>query len=208
MIDETKLREIIAPSTSTRAKIRKAIHDYSIHMIIVIVTSIVVFVPPLFAGCLQGDVSLFFPKNEAGWVLWILTNSASALGNLSLLVLFKMQAKRNVREDDNFKKANEILRNLWKEKEIFIPRSPKKMNAQEYIVKGVWITVMTLSSFLVISSVIISFDVVTLISTVLSATAALCLSWVTMLRNEEYWTDEFLLWAIMIDKKYREGENK
>jgi len=194
-------REAVAPSTSTRRMISKALHDYSIHIVIVVVTSIVVFIPPLCAGCLQGDVSLFFPTNAAGWTLWVLTNSASAIGNVSLLVLFKMQAKRNVRDNENFKQANEIVRKIAREKEVFIPRSPAKMNATEYLVKSICIIAATLASFLVISSIIINFDPVTLISTVLSATIALCVSWITMLRNEEYWIDEYLLWAKMMEEK-------
>ena len=82
------------------------------------------------------------------------------------------------------------------------------MNFQEYMAKGISIVMATLASFLVISSIVINFDVVTLISTVLSAAIALCVSWVTMLNNEEYWTEEYLLWATMVKEKYEKGEMK
>ena len=81
------------------------------------------------------------------------------------------------------------------------------MNAADYTTKIVFIVLSTLSSFMVISSIIISFDVVTLISTVLSAVVALCFSWVTMLNNEEYWTGEYLLYAEMLKKKMEEKPN-
>jgi hypothetical protein len=117
-----------------------------------------------------------------------------------------MQAKRNVRDNENFKKANDIVRSLIKDKYVYTPRSPSKMNRQEYIKKGVFVVLATLSSFLVISSIIINFDVVTLISTLLSASIALALSWITMLNNEEYWTEEYLLWAQSVKDKFQKED--
>ena len=207
MTGTDKIKEVIAPSLSTRQKLQKAISDYSIYMIIVLVTSVVVFIPPLVGGAIQGDVSIFFPVNAAGWVLWGMTNGGAAIGNVSLLVLFKMQAKKNVRDNESFKKANDILNALARERAVFVPRSPAKMNAADYTTKIIFIVLSTLSSFMVISSIIISFDVVTLISTVLSAVVALCFSWVTMLNNEEYWTGEYLLYAEMLKKKMEEKPN-
>ena len=199
-IDE-KIREALAPSIGTREKFKAAIAQYSIYMIIVLVTSLVVFVPPLVNGCLYGDVGLFFPKNAEGWVLWGITNGGASLGNVSLLILFKIQAKRNVAQNENYKKANELMEKLAKEKSVFVPRSPKKMDAEDYSSKIICIVISTMSSFMVLSSLIINFDVVTLISTVLSAVITLCFSWVTMIRNEEYWTGEYLLYAEMMQKK-------
>lgn len=202
-----KLRAAIAPSVDVRSKIKAAIHDYAIYMIIIIVSAVVMFIPPLVGGALQGEISLFFPKSPSGWVLWAMTNGGASIGNASLLVLFKMQAKRNVRDNENFKKANEILDELIREKAVFIPRSPRKMNFSDYCSKTVFIVMSTLSSFMVISSIVIKFDVITLISTVVSTMIALCFSWVTMLNNEEYWTGEYLLYAEMIRKRIQEGEN-
>ena len=42
-------RDVLAPDMSTRAKIKKALNDYSIYIIMVLVTAIVVFIPPLVA---------------------------------------------------------------------------------------------------------------------------------------------------------------
>ena len=137
-------------------------------------------------------------------MLWGLTNGGASFGNVSLLILFKMQAKRNVANNENYIKANDILNTLAREKAVFIPRSPSQMNAKDYVGKSIGIVFSTVGSFLVISSVIINFDVVTLISTIVSATIALCMSWVTMLNNEEYWTGEYLLYAENLKEKMEE----
>lgn len=200
MMDEN-IRKAIAPDMKTREKIKAAIENYAIYMIIVLVTALVVVIPPLVSGCLYGDVGMFFPKDVEGWVLWGITNGGTSIGNVSLLVLFKIQAKRNVRDNENFKKANEILNRLVREKSVLIPRSPGKMNFQDYSSKVIPIVISTVSSFLVLTSVVVNFSAITLISTLVSATITLSTSWATMLKNEEYWTDEYLLYAEMIEKK-------
>lgn len=198
---QEKIKSALAPSTETRTKIKQALNDYSIYIIIVLVTSIVVFIPPLVGGCLQGDVAVFFPSTPSGWILWAMTNAGASLGNVAILILFKMQAKKNVRNDPNYVKANDIMNKMIEEKAVFVPRSPKAMDRKDYITKSIFIVMSTLSSFMVLSSIIVKFDVMTLISTLLSAVMALCFSWVTMLNNEEYWTNEYLLYAEMIQKQ-------
>ena len=200
MMDEN-VRKALAPDMKTREKIKAAVENYAIYMIIVLVTALVVVIPPLVSGCLYGDVGMFFPKDAEGWILWGITNGGTSIGNVSLLVLFKMQAKRNVRDNENFKKANEILNKLAREKSVLIPRSPGKMNLQDYSSKVIPIVISTVSSFLVLTSVVVNFSVITLISTIVSATITLSTSWATMLKNEEYWTEEYLLYAEMVEKK-------
>lgn len=201
MEEKNKIEEFFAPSVETRKRIKKAVNDYAYYFIIALISMIVMFVPPLCAGCLQGEVGLFFPKTLEGWILWGLVNGASAIGNVSLLILFKLQAKKNSSNNPNFIKANEILNRMAGCKEVFIPRSPEQMNRKEYITKSVFIIFGTLSSFMVLSSIVLNFDPVTLISTVLSVLMSLCISWVTMLKNEEYWQEEYLLYAEMLQKK-------
>lgn len=188
-------------TTEQRKKIRAAIGNNAFYIIIGIASLILMFVTPLVAGSLQGDVAIYYPRTASGWVLWSLTNGAAALGNVAILVLFKLQAKRNCRKDENFKRANEIIGQLAREHEEYIPRSPRKMNAKEYASKGTMITLSTVSSFVVVSSIIIKFDVVTLLSSLVSTTVSICVGWVTMLNNEEYWTNEYLLYAEWLKKK-------
>ncbi len=188
-------------STEQRRKARKAISNNAFYIIIGIASLLLMFVTPLVAGSLRGDVAIFYPTTASGWVLWSLTNGASAFGNVAILVLFKLQAKRNCRNDENFKRANEIIGELAREHEEFIPRSPARMNAREYASKGTMVVLGSLSSFVLVSSIIISFDVVTLLSALISTTISVCVGWVTMLNNEEYWTNEFLLYAEWLKKK-------
>ena len=212
MKENEKLREVLAPSVDQRAKMRSTINDYAYYAIIVIISMLVMFIPPLLIGSLHGDIGLFFPTTVAGWILWGLINGSTAVGNVSILVLFKLQAKKNCRNNENFQKANKILEECIREKMVFIPRSPRAMDAKEYVSKGIAIAFGSVASFVAISSIILAFDMVTLISTVLSVTMSLCVSWATMVKNEEYWCNEYLLYAEMIYKKLHpeslKGEEK
>lgn len=209
MKENETLRDIIAPSVDARVKVRTKINDYAYYAIIVIVTMLVMFIPPLLIGSVRGDIGMLFPKDVTGWVLWGIINGSTAIGNMSILVLFKLQAKKNCRNNANFIRANEILQECTREKQIFIPRSPRSMNRKEYFSKGLFIVIGSVTSFTTISAILLSFDIVTLISTVISATTSLCVSWATMVKNEEYWCEEYLLYAEYIKKKlYPETEEK
>ena len=128
---------------------------------------------------------------------------------MSILVFFKLQARKNSESHPNYKKACEILNRLAGKKEVFIPRSPKAMNAKEYVTKSVCICISTVTSFFTISALMINFQVMALISCLLSMVIAIIISWTTMLKNEEYWTEEYLLYAEMIEKKLsKKGEEE
>lgn len=195
-------------SVDQRKRIRKALNKNAFYIVIAISSLLLMFITPLVAGSIQGDVSIYYPKTVSGWILWSMTNGAAAFGNVSILVLFKLQAKRNCRDDENFKKANAILGELAKAHEEYIPRSPAKMNAREYASKGTMIALSTLSSFILVSSVVLNFDPVTLLSAVISTTVAVSVGWVTMINNEEYWTTEFVLYAEWLKKKKEQEKHE
>ena len=85
-------------------------------------------------------------------------NTSTAIANISLLVLFKLQAKKNARKDPNYIKANEILNKLAGRKEIWVPRSPAKMNAGDYTRKILAIIISTFTASITLTSLILSFD--------------------------------------------------
>lgn len=201
---KSKLEKIVSPDINTRKEIRKTLNDSAYFIIIGLISLLVIFLPPLFTGCLSGDIGMAFPKNAAGWFLWSMTNVSTAIANISLLVLFKLQAKKNCRKDENFIKANDILHRLAGEKEVFIPRSPHQMNMADYSKKIVAIIFSTLSASITLTSLILSFDWMTLLSCLVSVLISLVLGWTTMIRNEEYWCEEYILYAQLVEKKVLE----
>lgn len=195
-----KIKDILVPNYESRKKRIQTFKDISIYLIIALIAIIVSFVVPLLSGCLKGDIGMNFPTTAEGWILYLSINGGTTAGNVALFILFKQQAKINCKNDPNYLKANEILKKHREEKE-FIPRSPKSMNKQEYISKLTCIIIFSMMSFITISSLVISFDLITFISCVLSTVVSLIFGWVTMLKNEDYWTGEYLEYALWIDKR-------
>lgn len=201
-MEENKFKKLVTPNIEDRKEIRKTLNDSAYFIIIGLISMLTVFIPPLFMGCLSSDIGLAFPKTLEGWILYAILNGSTAIANISLLVLFKLQAKKNARSNDNFKKANEILNNLAGRKEVFIPRSPAKIDASDYTRKVLAIVVSTLTASITLTSLILSFDWMTLLSCLVSIIITLCISWITMINNEIYWTEEYLLYAKMIEEKH------
>ena len=152
------IKDLITPNVEARKEIRKTLNDSAYFIIIGLISMLAVFIPPLFMGCLSSDIGLAFPKTLEGWILYGVLNGSTAIANISLLVLFKLQAKKNARTNDNFKKANEILNKLAGKKEVFIPRSPARMDAGDYTKKVIAIIVSTLTASITLTSLILSFD--------------------------------------------------
>lgn len=206
---ENKLKSLIAPDVEMRKATRKMINDYAYYVMIVLISLLVVFIPPLVMGSVVGNLETVLPKTPVAWAVWIILNVSTAIGNMSILVFFKLQARKNSESHPNYKKACEILNRLAGKKEVFIPRSPRAMNAKEYASKSVCICISTVTSFFTISALMINFQVMALISCLLSMIIAIIISWTTMLKNEQYWTEEYLLYAEMIERKLsKKGEEE
>lgn len=129
--------------------------------------------------------------------------------NLAIFALFKMQAKVNVKDDADYKKAKEILHRVSRENKQK-PRSPKAMEAQEWTKKGVTIFISTILAGATISSLVLAFDIMTFLSALAGSLIGIGFGYVTMRKNEIYWTEEYLEYAEMIkqaeDEKSSEGE--
>lgn len=206
--EKSFIKDLVAPDVEARKEIRKTLNDSAYFIIIGLISMLAVFIPPLFMGCLSSDIGLAFPKTLEAWILYGILNGSTAIANISLLVLFKLQAKKNARNNPNFKKANEILNKLAGKKEVFIPRSPAKMDAGDYTKKIIAIIASTLTASITLTSLILSFDWMSLLSCLISIIVTLCISWITMINNEIYWTEEYILYAEMVDKKQKELDAK
>lgn len=193
--------------TDKQIELKQRINKYSYYIIIVIISLITTFIPPILLGTINGDVSFCFPKTVDGWILWTVINGSSSLANICILILFKMQAKKNSQDNVNFKEANRILAETFERKYKFKPRSPAEMNRNDYVSKAIVIVFVTVFSFITVSSLVLSFDIVSLISTLLSTIITVLFSWVTMLKNEEYWKNEFLMYAKYMEQKEKENKN-
>ena len=122
--------------------------------------------------------------------------------NLLILTLFVKQARVNVKDDENFKKANEILAS-FKPKQ-YKPISPAQYYSKLYARKGVTLAITTLASLIAIGDAIINYNYLLLIATAVTILLAIVFGVISMKDTELYLTTDYLTWAESIKKEKEE----
>ena len=170
-------------------------------LIAVISLIVLVFVPMIGT---EAELGFSLPNTTAGWLVYIVTKILIAILNMLIFYCFMEQAKLNVRDNEDYKKANEILKNS-KQKDI-IPRSPSKWNKQQYSTKGISLLVMTLISTIALTNAILSYDYMSLLTYVIVLTIGVIFGFLQMKFAEAYWTNEYYQYAIYHQEELRKAE--
>lgn len=203
-----KLKDVVAPSVEQRRKRVDSFKSVAYYIVIAMVLCIVTFVVPLLSGGItMGDFGYNLPKTQEAWVIFWAVNAGTVFGNLCLFALFKMQAKTNSKHHPDYIKACELLNKL-NGSEGFIPMSPKQKAIKDWSIKGTLVFITTGMESLVISVLVVRFDMVTFISCLVSSVTAVLFGIVQMIKDEIYWTEEYLLYAQYVTalKEKREKE--
>lgn len=149
------------------------------------------------------------PDTSVGWIVWIGTKIIVATINILIFHSFMCQAKLNVKENQNFKDAQEILIKAKQEK---LPKSPSKWKAEQYGRKGVFIFICTALATVALTQAILTFDWVSMLTYLFTIVIGIIFGILQMKKAEEYWTDEYYRYAKMIQeeskKEEKEGDQK
>ena len=159
---------------------------------------ILVFLPMLGS---KTDIGFVFPNTASGWCIYVLTKILVSVMNVLIFYCFMEQAKVNVKEDPKYKEANQILERVYDKK--YLPRSPKKWNAQQYGTKAVSIFLSTLMSAFILTNAILTYDWVTALTYIFTLVFGLIFGVLQMKSAEKYWTNEYWQYA-----KFQEQELK
>lgn len=203
-----QLKDVIAPTREMRKKRIDAFKSFAYYLVIGVILLIVTIIVPFLSGGINAnDFGYYLPKTVQGWVVFWAIRLGTVVGNLAVYGLFKLQAKTNVKDDPSYKRANELLYQMNGE-EGFIPLSPKQKTVKDWTTKGVFMFVTTAAESIVIGTLIVNFDVVTFISCMTSSITAVLFGVVQMIRDEVYWTEDYLLYAEYTIKKREEEKAK
>lgn len=162
---------------------------YQNYIIIGALSLISVFFLPM----LGSEVGLGFntPDTVAGWIVWVITKLSIVLINILLLDQFIKQAKVNVRDNKKYVEANDyyILKESKNdEEEEYLP-SPKEFISKLYRHKGVTSFITSSLSVFGLTSAILHFDWVSMLTYFFTIVFGLIFGWITMNSVEDYWTD-------------------
>lgn len=200
-MENDKLRSLIAPTVEERTRRLEIFKQYAIYGIIVLILLITVFIIPIIAGGVTAEGwDYWIPQSKFGWFCWWAMKIGTVVGNLAVFGLFKVQAKINSQHNPNYLKAKELL-NTKTGQEGFIPSSPTKYQAKTWGLKGSLTMILTAAETIVIGSLVIAWDLVTFISCITSGFTAVIFGIIQMIKDEVYWTDEYLQYAEYMTQK-------
>lgn len=186
------------------ASLREQLKLYTYYILIAALSLLSVIVFPMLNS--TADISDTFPNDPTGWVMYILIRVLVVVMNLLIFTNFLQQSKINVKDEENYKKANEIL-GRCKPKD-YHPRSPQHYLAREYAIKGTSLILTTIVSLFVIGNAIINYDYMLLIATVFTVIVSIVFGIMTMRKAELYYTSEYLDYALLIQKSLNEKISK
>lgn len=169
-----------------------------------ILIGVLSFISLVFLPMLGSELgmSFNFPTTTAGWFVYITSQLIAAVINVLIFHSFICQAKLNIKDNDNYKKAVELLRNN-KEK-TYVPRSLARFNMREYGVKGLTIFLGSILATVAIGEAILTYNYVKLISYLLVIIMGIIFGILEMKKYEEYYITEYLDYAEMIERQRHE----
>lgn len=173
---------------------------YLYYAIIFVVSMIVLIFMPMLGS--EADLGFKFPKTSAGWIIYILTKVTISALNLVIFYCFMEQAKVNIKDDENYIKANDILKNS--KRKDFIPQGPKEWNRKQYGVKATTLAISSLLSTFAFTNAILTYDWVTLLTYVFTLFIGIVCGILQMKSAEAYWTNEYYQYALMIQNNKEE----
>lgn len=138
------------------------------------------------------------PDTVVGWIVWVVVKLIVAVLNVLIFHCFMLQAKINIKDNEKYIEAKEILRdNQVKE---YIPRGPEAWNKQQYGQKGITIFITTALSTVALTQAMLTFDWMAMLTYLFTIVMGLIFGIMQMKTAEDYWTDEFWQYAKMVQK--------
>lgn len=176
--------------------------NYQNYFIIILLSLISVFVLPL----LGSELGLAFniPNSVAGWLVWCITKIIIVIINVLLFDQFVKQAKVNIKDNEYYKKAKEILDNM--EVQLDPPRAPNEFLQGLYRRKGIKLAITTALSVFGLTNAILTFDIASFLTYLFTIIMGIIFGWITMNSVEEYWTDEYYRLALQTQRENSKGE--
>lgn len=146
------------------------------------------------------------PNTVVGWIVWIAVKLIVAVLNVLIFHCFMLQAKINIKDNEKYIEAREILR-LTNQKD-FIPRSPSLWNKQQYGQKGVTIFITTALSTIALTQAMLTFDWMAMLTYLFTIIMGLIFGIMQMKTAEDYWTDEFWQYAQQVKRDMEMAEKE
>lgn len=180
--------EVMNESSTAKMKARQNIY----YIIIAVISFITVAFLPMVGSTVGLQWNL--PDTTVGWIVWAVTRLVISIINVLLFYSFMEQAKLNVKDNERYIQANEIL--LKSKKKEHEPKSPSKWQAEQYGKKATKIFLGSAMSVVAFGQAILSYDWVSMLSYIFTLAMGLIFGVMQMKKAETYWTTEYYAYAL------------
>ena len=180
--------EVMNESSTAKMKAKQNIY----YIIIAIISFITVAILPMVGSTVGLQWNL--PDTTVGWIVWAVTRLVISIINVLLFYSFMEQAKLNVKDNERYKQANEIL--LKSKKKEHEPKSPSKWQAEQYGKKATKIFLGSAMSVVSFGQAILSYDWVSMLAYIFTLAMGLIFGVMQMKKAETYWTTEYYAYAL------------
>lgn len=177
-------------------------NQYLYYIIIAVISVIALTFLPAIGSTAGLDWNI--PTTAVGWIVWVTVRICVAVINVLIFHSFMCQAKINVKGDEHYKKAVEILM-LLDEKEK-LPRSPKRYYREQWTYKGVSIFLSSALATVALTQAILSYDYVSMLTYLFTITLGIIFGIMQMKSVETYLTVEMYEYALMKQKEKIEND--
>lgn len=185
-----------------RDSVKQSLKQGMYYIIIAVISFISVVFLPMLGSTLGLGWKL--PDTTAGWVVWGASRAIVATINVLLFHSFMEQAKLNIKDDEHYKEAQDILVKVKKKEHK--PKSPAQWNAAQYGKKGVSIFLASAMSVVAIGQAVLSYEWATALAYLFTLGMGIIFGIMQMKKAENYWTTEYYEYALM--KKRMEEEQQ
>lgn len=175
-------------------------------LIFVISLTVLVFLPMMGSDI---DGGFNWPKTSAAWCVYVFTKLITSILNVLIYHCFIQQGKLNSANNDNYKKARDIL-NAQAKKDPVKPKSEREFLKKQYSTKAVILFVTTLASALTLTNAILTYNYTTLLTYSLTIFMGIIFGIVEMKKVETYYCNEFYSYALMVEEQNKtlcDGQN-
>ena len=171
-----------------------------------IIIAVISFISVVFLPMLGSTLGLGWkiPDTTAGWVVWGASRAIVATINVLLFHSFMEQAKLNIKDNEHYKEAQDILVKVKKKEHK--PKSPAQWNAAQYGKKGVSLFLASAMSVVAIGQAVLSYEWATALAYLFTLGMGIIFGIMQMKKAETYWTTEYYEYALM--KKRMEEEQQ
>ena len=173
--------------------IRQTLKQGMYYIIIAVISFISVVFLPMLGATLGLEWKL--PDTTAGWVVWGASRAIVATINVLLFHSFMEQAKLNIKDNEHYKEARDILVKVKKKEHK--PKSPAQWNAAQYGKKGTTIFLSSAMSVVAIGQAVLSYDWATALAYLFTLGMGIIFGIMQMKKAETYWTTEYYEYALM-----------